>query len=312
VASAATPGALRPRAVSELLDDSFRLYRRHFTLLATVSFLVAIPSLVIGIAVALSTANLQRLTTTVGTSTGPSSVDVQTFFQQFIAQLIPLFILGGLLLLLAGPLIFGANINAAVDVIAGRPATPTSVLGGTLRRYFALLGLIGVGALFLIGLWAVAGVSIVLTAVTRQPILAVLGVVAAIALGIWLGIRWALVLPAMFAEHLGPIKGLSRSYQLVRGEWWRTLGILLLLQIMIGIISFALGAIFTPLFGVLPGLSLEVRDSLSQVASTLVQAIIEPVPALAIALLYFDMRVRKEGYDLDELARQAAQGPPTV
>jgi len=78
---------------------------------------------------------------------------------------------------------------------------------------------------------------------------------------------------------------------------------------LIGILGAALGGVFSILFAVVPGLSLGARQVLSQVASSLVTAAISPIPALTIALLYFDMRVRKEGYDLEELARQAAQGP---
>jgi len=105
------------------------------------------------------------------------------------------------------------------------------------------------------------------------------------------------------------VRALGRSFLLVRGEWWRTLGILFLLELLIGILGAALGGVFSILFTVVPGLSLGARQVLSQVASSLVTAAISPIPALTITLLYFDMRVRKEGYDLEELARQAAQGP---
>src|SRR5947209_18565986 len=124
---------MRPRAISELLDDSFRHYRRHFTLLATVSLVVSIPALVLGVGAALAAANLQQFAT--GLRPGASSVEVQSFFQQVAGQLVPLFVVGGILVLVAAPLIYGANMKAAVDVIAARPATIGSVLGGTLRRY---------------------------------------------------------------------------------------------------------------------------------------------------------------------------------
>lgn len=297
---------MRPRAISELLDESFRLYRRRFAVLATVSLLVAIPSLLLAVAVALSAANLQRFTTTL--QPGATSVDVQAGLQQLFGQLLPVFALGGLLVLVAAPLIYGANVKAAVDVIAGRPATVGSVLGGTLARYFALLGLIGLFVLLCLAL--AVGLTVVILAAVAAHVeaLIVLVVLAAIPVAIWLAIRWALVLPAMFAEDAGPVRGLGRSFRLVRGEWWRTLGILFLLQILIGIISFALGLVFSVFFTMVPGLTLEARQVLSQITSSLVAAVVGPIPALTITLLYFDLRVRKEGYDLEELARQAAQG----
>lgn len=297
---------MRPRAIAELLDESFRLYRRHFAVLATVSLMVSIPSLLFGVAVALSAANLQRFTTTL--QPGATSVDVQAVLQQLFGQLLPVFALGGLLVLVAAPLIYGANVKAAVDVIAGRPATIGSVLGGTLARYFALLGLIGV---FLLLYFALAiGLTVVgLVAVAAHlGFLLLLVIPAAVAVAIWVGIRWALVLPAMFAEPAGPVRALSRSFLLVRGEWWRTLGILLLLQVLLFILGAALDSVFSVFFTMVPGLTPEARQVLSQIASSLVAAVVGPIPALTITLLYFDLRVRKEGYDLDELARQAAQG----
>jgi glycerophosphoryl diester phosphodiesterase family protein len=297
---------MRPRAISELLDDSFRHYRRHFTLLATVSLLVSIPSLVFGVGAALAVVNLQQLA---GLRPGASSVEVQSFFQQVVGQLVPVFVVGGILVLVAAPLIYGANLKAAVDVIAGRPATIGSVLGGTLRRYFPLLGLIGLYVLFLIALWITVFLAVLLAVAVHQAIVAVVAIPAVIGVAVWLGIRWALVLPAIFAEDAGPVRALGRSFQLVKGEWWRTLGILILLELLIGILGAALGGVFSVLFTVIPGLSLAARQVLSQVASSLVTAVISPIPALTITLLYFDLRVRKEGYDLEELARQAAQGP---
>jgi glycerophosphoryl diester phosphodiesterase family protein len=297
---------MRPRAISELLDDCFRHYRRHFTLLVVVSLLVSIPGLLLGVGVGLAVADVQQFAS--GLQPGASSVEVQAFFQQLVGQLVPVFLIGGILVLAAAPLIYGANTKAAVDVVASRPATIGSVLMGTLRRYFPLLGLIGLYVLFVLVLAIAAVIAILLAGALRLAILAVVLIPALIAVATWLGIRWALVLPAMFAEDAGPIKALGRSFQLVKGEWWRTLFILFLLELLIGILSLALGGFFSWLVTVIPGLSLAARQVLSQLVSSLVDAVLLPVPALTITLLYFDLRVRKEGYDLEELARQAAQG----
>ena len=45
------------------------------------------------------------------------------------------------------------------------------------------------------------------------------------------------------------------------------------------------------------------------VGSTLLGALINPITTIAIVLLYFDLRVRKEGLDLDQLAQQTSPGP---
>jgi hypothetical protein len=298
---------MRPRAISELFDESFRHYRRQFLLLAIVSFVVAIPGLLFGVAAGLASADIQSLATNASTSS--ASVDFGPYFQQLATQLAPLLLVGGLISLVASPVILGANVKAAVDVIGGRPATVGSVLGGTLARYFWLLGLIGLYVLFLIAVVVAGAILGVIVVAAHLAFLIAFIVLAAVVAAIWLGIRWALVLPVIFAENVGPIRALSRSFELTRGSWWKTVGILALLTILIGIIGAALGGVFSVLFAVVPGLSLAARQVLSQVASNLVTAVVTPIEWLTITLYYFDLRVRKEGYDLEELARQAAQGP---
>jgi hypothetical protein len=45
------------------------------------------------------------------------------------------------------------------------------------------------------------------------------------------------------------------------------------------------------------------------VGSTILGALVSPITTIAVVLLYFDLRVRKEGLDLDQLAQQTSPGP---
>ena len=49
--------------------------------------------------------------------------------------------------------------------------------------------------------------------------------------------------------------------------------------------------------------------ALVSVGSTLLSALVSPITTIAVVLLYFDLRVRKEGLDLDQLAQQTSPGP---
>ncbi|HYM50925.1 MAG TPA: hypothetical protein VET65_10205 [Candidatus Limnocylindrales bacterium] len=300
MAAAIPSGAPRARALSELLDVTFSLYRRHFPVLASTSLIVAIPGLILGVTLALWLGNMQEFLINAGTTSDPQAL--QNFFRQSLAQFGPALGLGVAVQLLAAPVIFGATICAAVEVGSGRVPTVPSILIGTLRRYFPLLGLIGLAVLAAIAMVVLLALSFVLV------IFFFVGWMAVVALTVLIGVRCSMALAAMFAENLGPIRALRRSWNLVRGDFWRTLGILVVLYLLMVVLSLALGGTFSVVFSLLPGLSPGLRLSLSQVASNLVQAAIAPVPALAITLYYFDLRVRHEGYDLDELARQAAQG----
>ena len=110
----------------------------------------------------------------------------------------------------------------------------------------------------------------------------------------------------MMAEDIGPINGLRRSWYLVAGMWWRTLGILIVLSILESIIGGVLGLLVGGIAGV--GFSGDVGLAVTAIGTTLLNAIISPIVTIGIVLLYFDLRVRKEGLDLDQLARQTAPG----
>jgi len=216
----------------ELLDELFRLYRRHFSLIIGVALLVALPGLiwqVITGSYRLTLSSYANLfTTPVGG--GPPTISSQQF-----SNLSGTYALAGLGALILLPFSVGAVYRAVTDVALGRPATVGLVLRETLARYVPLLGLIALVFAFFI-VWAIAfAIGLVLL---------VLPGLAVFCFGIYLAVRWSLSLAAMMAEDIGPIRGLGRSWNLVRGQWWRTLGILLIVGIMQTVISYALGFLF--------------------------------------------------------------------
>jgi len=296
VAVESTPGPIRfrPRQLSELLDELFRLYRRHFSLIVGVALLVALPGLVWSLATGvyrLNSTSYTNLFTTTGTST-------PTFNSQQLSNLAGTLLLGGLGALILLPFSVGAVYRAVTDVALGRPATVGVVLRETLARYWPLLGLIGLGILLFIG-WIIAeAIGFVLLFI---PGLAVF------CAAVYLAVRWSLVVAAMMAEDVGPIRGLGRSWSLVSSSWWRTLGILLIVGILQSIISYALLILFT-LFADIFSTG-DFRAALVSVGSTLLSALVSPITTIAVVLLYFDLRVRKEGLDLDQLAQQTSPGP---
>ena len=294
VASSSAPIRFRPMPLPELLDELFRLYRRHFSLIVGVALLVALPGLVWSLVTGiykLNSASYANLFVTTGSST-------PTFNSQQLTNLLGLLALGfigGFFLL---PISVGAVYRAVTDVALGRPVSIGSVLRETLARYLPLLGLFGLVILIFLG-WIIAE--------SIGFVLLVLPGIAVFCAAIYLAVRWSLVVAAMMAEDIGPIRGLRRSWNLVSGSWWRTFGILLIVGILQTIITYGLFI----LFGVIAALfsTGDFQAALVQVGGTLLSAVVSPITTIAITLLYFDLRVRKEGLDLDQLAQQTAPGP---
>ncbi|HXM52369.1 MAG TPA: hypothetical protein VN913_03725, partial [Candidatus Binatus sp.] len=168
----------------------------------------------------------------------------------------------------------------------------------TLARYWPLLGLIGLFLAFGV-VWAVAELI--------GFVLLILPGLAVFCAAVYFLVRWSLTVAAMMAEDIGPIRGLGRSWNLVSGQWWRTFGILLIVTILQTIITWGLGILLGVIASVFS--TGDFQAALVQVGGTLLGALVSPITTIAVVLLYFDLRVRKEGLDLDQLAQQTSPGP---
>ena len=191
---------------------------------------------------------------------------------------------------------------------------------GTLIRYLLLVGSVFIGGyLLLIGLVvggvlltslggdrsAGTGASIALMCLAI-PIGLVFIVLAAI---FW--IRWLFATQAITLENTRARQGMRRSWQLTKGSAWRVFGIMLLLSLMVAIIS----AVPTYLIGfAIPLLvrDLAIQTVINQSLSSAVGILLTPIQLITTTLLYYDLRVRKEGFDLELLAQQISAGAETM
>lgn len=96
-------------------------------------------------------------------------------------------------------------------------------------------------------------------------------------------------------EGTGPLESLGRSWNLSRDFVLRTVGYLLLLSIVMGLVGALSGALveFAP-GALLPANDQSTQFGLSNAVSHLLTIFIIPFQVTAIVLYYFDLRVRKE------------------
>jgi hypothetical protein len=146
--------------------------------------------------------------------------------------------------------------------------------------------------------------------------LTVLGILGAGVVALWLMIRLSLSSPALMLEKQGITKAMSRSAKLVRGSWWRVLGIQLLATIIANVLASIIVIPFTFLAAALSGDGItgflnSGAGSLgwtflivSGIGSVIGSTITFPITAGVTVLLYIDRRIRREALDL-ELARAA-------
>jgi hypothetical protein len=122
-------------------------------------------------------------------------------------------------------------------------------------------------------------------------------------------------MPAVVLERLGPGSAIARSWTLTRGSFWRLFGIKLLTYIIIFIAAFIIELPFGLAGG---GVALSggfTRAASETTAFILITAlgtivastILDPMKCGVTVLLYVDLRMRREGLDL-ELQNAAQRG----
>lgn len=245
--------------------------------------------------------------------------------------------LGGTLLqVLATVLLSGLIVVAVSRSVLGRVASSKEVWERTKSKFLPLIGLniitsIISGLMMIIGIvvFFVLLASAASTAKTDREFLQDLGVslvgllilmVISALVSSYLSIKFSVASPAMVLENLGVFAAIGRSWSLTRGNFWRLFGINILTAIITSMvagifvgIADALGAIFIVVGSSSPEdviASLNTTYILIMVMSTIAQLLILPFTSSVNALLYIDLRMRKEGLDVElrnAVAEQQAQ-----
>ena len=243
---------------------------------------------------------------------------------------------GSLLQVLATVLLSGLIVVAVSRSVLGRVASSKEVWERTKSKFLPLIGLniitgIISGLMVIIGIvtFFVLLASVASTAKTETELwqgmgIALVGifilVVAGVVVSSYLSIKFSVASPAMVLENLGVFAAIGRSWSLTRGNFWRLFGINILTAIITSMvaglfvgIADALGAIFIVVGSSSPEdviASLNTTYILIMVMSTIAQLLILPFTSSVNALLYIDLRMRKEGLDVElrnAVAEQQAQ-----
>jgi hypothetical protein len=192
---------------------------------------------------------------------------------------------------LVGAAVLGRRLDASQTWAGLRPRL-ASLIGLTL-----LLGVGGLLGVALIGglIWLLA-ITIGSWAVIPGIVFGIGGFVALI----YVYVRLAIASPALVIEGLGPLASIGRSWRLVRGSWWRVLGILLLSAIITNLLTTIISVPISTIAIMISGFSESMLPTvLAAGVATLVAGIITlPFSAAVTGLLYTDLRMRREALDI--------------
>jgi len=279
---------LRPLSLGEVLDRTFSLYRRHFLLFLGIT---AIPQLLIlGLNLA------QTLLTKMPAL--PQTPPVEQFQSAASSGLMAFGILGVILALVIYFVAYlfaqGGTVFAVSELYLGR----TTTIGASLGRMRGQLGSL-FGVILLNGLATMAAFLFLIIP------------------GIYVACRLITCVPAALLEDLGPRSSLERSFRLTKGFAGRAFVIFFLYFILL------YAAILLFMFPFLFAAGLAAKDpgmarfwlSWSQVGNFLAAVLVGPFLTIATAVYYYDLRVRKEAFDLQFMMNPSgslSSGPARV
>ena len=120
----------------------------------------------------------------------------------------------------------------------------------------------------------------------------VFGFMFLVAPGIYLVVIWMLAGPIVVTEQIAGRSALGRSRALIRDNWWRGAGILLVTSILFGVVSAGLQLVF------------QFIPFVGPVLLGAVNALAYALSSCVLVIFYFDLRCRHEDFDLQVLREQ--------
>jgi hypothetical protein len=296
-----------------VLDAAFQLLREHTRSLFVLSTIVVIPGLAFGIVNQLVFGDIMR-TATVNPTASLANAG------RLVAVILPTMLLwmcwfmvgfGALISAASTAYLDGENREPGEALRAARSRAGTLVGAGLLTWLIVVLQFLGIMLVLSIALGLLGGAVAAMTGMMRSPVAAgamaiVFGLAIAalfIVAGVALVGRYVALPAVIMHETLGARAAMRRARELARGSMRRIIALLLLVAVLFLIVSFGTLGVFMALL----------RSPV--LASVLANIVNVPLYALAgaiVTVLYFDLRIRGEGLDIEMLAAELDALPPNA
>jgi hypothetical protein len=314
---------LRPLGIGEIIDRAVTLYLRNFVpLTATVLVVVFIPFS--AGEYFLLDAQSGEFHAIFGILQHPGTQPTPEALQEMVSY--PELFLGYLMIVATAVLGLFANNAVAVNVAAvyaGRAPDVTGSLRVTFRRWASLLGLLCLAFLIALSAYAililvivagvvgVGGTAAAFPGALRSPLVVTILILLSVALFVAAVVAAALLILtftfagyAIVIEKKGVIEAVGSGFARIfnRNEWGRAV-LILVVAFFIGVGISMVSGIGEMLLFFVPG-----GQIVAAMLSALVGVVSAAVQTVFYAVYYYDVRIRREGFDLEmALQRLAAQ-----
>ena len=267
--------------IGDLLDLSIKLYRENFVTFLGIYAVVYLPFwLLVGVLLQI------LLSSSGGISSASNPLESPEQLIGMVGSIAGLVILSATLSLIVQPIATGALARAVSERFLGREITIREAYRFVLQRFWPL-----VIAMLLQALLVLAGASFLIVP------------------GLIIAVFLAFIAQVVVLEGVGYSDALTRSWRLVSRDFWKVAIVMALLSLLVFMVGYGskfavaqLSEFISKSPGGGPEPVMPPALIISTVASGLISVILDPIKIVGRTLLYYDLRIRREGYDLQVMA----------
>jgi hypothetical protein len=261
--------------LGDLLEKSLAVYRGNFGPFILIALVAHIPVLILTL---LSGGDVQSAETTEAVDAAEAIADLGAVLITTVA-----------LALVAG--YFSTVLSAASVAAVGQYYVDGRIDPGyCLRRAWYRIASLSVA--YVVFALAMVGAGVLMFVLVGIPLFFYLLVV------------WFFFVECIVLERKKPLDSLWRSRDLVQGNFWRVF--------LIGLVYTLLAVGVSFVAGLADMLLSQISWILSSVFLVAVSALITPFLWIGRTLVYYDLRIRKEQYTMDDLASDMGLSPPSA
>jgi Membrane domain of glycerophosphoryl diester phosphodiesterase len=305
--------ALRPMSTSQVLDRTFHIYRNHFALLAGIGALL--PAMLLVLQLSFIPLGIPPRATE---KTRPEVIAI-LFLGYFCCY--------GVIYLIGNALAGGATVVGVSKLHLGQSVTIGEAYKQVFSRFWRVLGVIALLGLIVFGSLMVGEVIAVIvialsvgsaTVFGRGGGVASIGMIVAViwAISVFLAAivaalffysKLALAIPACLLEQLPVGAAMRRSWYLTKSSVMRIMLVNLLTWVLSAVMGLALAMPGQILTMTMPTKAFLLGVIVQHLGGFVAQVVANPIGTTAIALIYYDQRVRKEAFDLQVMMEAVGQ-----
>lgn len=292
---------LRQLGVGDIVDRVFALYRSRpwlFIALAAVPYLL-LTLIVFGVSVAMvgvAATRLSALTQLIEDISAQRAPD-----PAFVADVAVSLVGFVIVLVIVAVVLLSAQSAALIDAMGssylGRARTLSAAFGNGLRAAPRVIAVGILVFLMFIALWFVLAIVMV---ASNQVLVVLGGLLFGLVATVYL-FSSSLIAPIVATlESAGPVRALQRSWRLSSGNRWRIIG----LQFLLGVLNFVISTLLSSILVGALTTDVGVRTGVQTIINAIATIAWAPIQWGTFTVLYYDLRVRHEAYDL-QLAAEA-------